>query len=175
MRRLFLATSATLLVSSVFAQDVSLEYQVKAAYLFNFTKFVQWPQGAMRAGVPFTICVARRNPFGKALSTTIDGETVGGIGLEWRLVRNGLNACRILFVPRGVRAESYLRRLGDAPVLTVGESPDFLERGGIINFVLESGRVRFEISQSAAARVQLGISSRLLQLARNEGRSGASE
>lgn len=154
------------------AQDVPLEYRVKAAYLFNFTKFVDWPSEAFASGSPFTICVAEVSPFGSALATTLAGETVVGRMLAFRVVGNDASSCHILFVPRGVSPTPYVRSIRTEPVLTVGESPNFLKQGGMINFVLEDGRVRFEINQEAAARSQLKISSRLLRLARVTGQAG---
>ena len=151
------------------AQDAGLEYRVKAAYLFNFTKFIEWPNGAFVGGrsFSFSICVAGRNPFGPALNTTLVGETAAGLPLAARVVNaGGAAGCHVLFVPAGVPAASYLRAVDTLPVLTVGESPDFLAQGGIINFVLDGRRVRFEINQTAAERAQLRISSRLLQLGR---------
>lgn len=147
------------------AQDAPLEYRVKAAYLFNFTKFVDWPAGAMSEGAPFTICLAGNNPFASALEDTIRGETVAGRSLQSRLAQNN-EACQVLFVPHDVDPVPLLKRARTQPVLTVGESPDFLRHGGIINFIRDGGKVRFEISQEAATRAQLRISSRLLRLAR---------
>jgi hypothetical protein len=157
------------------AQDANLEYRVKAAYLFNFTKFVEWPTAAFAGGraFSFSICVAGRNPFGPALTATLVGETVAGRPLAARVVNaGGAAGCHVLFVPAGVPAAAYLRAVGKEPVLTVGESADFLAQGGAINFVLDEGRVRFEINQAAAERAQLRISSRLLQLGRGSNPQG---
>jgi hypothetical protein len=169
MRRFLVAVllwAGTVLTS---AQDADLEYRVKAAYLFNFTKFVEWPSAALVGGrsFSFSICIAGRNPFGPALTATLVGEKAAGLPLAARVVNAGqVASCHVLFVPRGVDAAPYLRGVGKSAVLTVGESPDFLAQGGAINFVLEESRVRFEINQAAAARAQLRISSRLLQLGR---------
>jgi hypothetical protein len=167
--RCVLATWALALAFAVhgLAQDAPLEYRVKAAYLFNFTKFVEWPPGAIPDGAPFTICVAGMNPFASALEDTIRGETVGGRSLQSRVAEGEQDKpCQVLFVPHDVDAAPILKRTQMHPVLTVGESADFLRQGGIINFVREGGKVRFEISQEAASRAQLRISSRLLRLAR---------
>ena len=173
MRRFLIAVMLCASAALTSAQDADLEYRVKAAYLFNFTKFIEWPDAAVASGRSFTICVAARNPFGPALTSTIVGETAAGLPLAARVVDpNEARPCHILFVPRGVPAAPYLRSVVKSPVLTVGESPDFLTQGGAINFVLESGRVRFEISQAAAERAQLRISSRLLQLGRGIDRQG---
>ena len=155
------------------AQVVPLEYQVKAAYLFNFTRFVGWPEGTPAAAGPLTICVAEINPFGPVLESTLAGETAAGRMLTTRVVRNPTTACHVLFIPRGVPAGVHLRAVGMLPILTVGESTDFIQQGGMINFVLEGGRVRFEINQGAALRNHLTISARLLQLARSSDQAGA--
>jgi hypothetical protein len=159
---------AALLTATVNTQNVSLEYQVKAAYLFNFTKFVDWPEEAMPQGTPLTICVASRSPFGPALEETIRDELVGSRPLTTRVVRDAAG-CHVLFVPEGVTAAPLLRDARTRPILTVGESDDFLAEGGMVNFVMQDGKVRFEISQDAATGAGLRISSRLLRLARPPG------
>jgi hypothetical protein len=149
------------------AQEGGLEYRVKAAYLFNFTKFVEWPDTAVQKTTAFTICTAAINPFGTVLASTLAEETAAMLPLASRVVGVGEAAsCQVLFVPRGVAAAPFLRAVASSPVLTVGESATFLEQGGAINFVIEGGRVRFVINQTAAERVRLRISSRLLQLGR---------
>jgi hypothetical protein len=146
------------------AQDVPIEYQVKAAFLYNFVRFVEWP-GPSLAG-PLTICVAGRNPLGTFLEDTVRGEIVAGRAIATRVVLEPESDCHVVFVPMGAASAAYLRAARNTPTLTVGESPSFIEMGGIINFVMDGGRVRFEINPQAADRAQLRISSRLLQLAR---------
>jgi hypothetical protein len=146
------------------AQDASLEYRVKAAYLFNFVKFVEWPPAA--ASGPLVICVAGRNPFGDALTTTVRGESVNGRAIAVRVIPEPDPGCHVVFVPDGSTASTYLRTARGTPTLTVGESADFLMQGGVIAFVLEGGKVRFDINTEAAARAELKISSRLLRVAR---------
>ena len=149
------------------AQEDALEYRVKAAYLFNFTKFVEWPDTTLQKNTAFNICTAGINPFGTVLSSTLAEETAAMMPLAARVVSAGEAAsCQVLFVPRGVAAAPFLRAVNSSPVLTVGESANFLEQGGAINFVIDGGRVRFVINQAAAERVRLRISSRLLQLGR---------
>jgi YfiR/HmsC-like len=159
-----IASMVVFIGATVGAQHASLEYQVKAAYLFNFTKFVDWPDDAVASGAPLSICVAAPNPFGQALEETIKGELVAGRPLTSRVVRDA-NGCHVLFIPEGASAAPLLREVRTRPVLTIGESDDFLRAGGVVNFVMQDGKVRFEISQEAAARAQLRISSRLLRLA----------
>jgi YfiR/HmsC-like len=153
------------------AKDISLEYQVKAAYLLNFAKFVEWPADSRNG--PITICVAGQNPFGGVLEETLRGEMVNDRPLALRLIQSADPACHIVFVPQGTPTVlSYLRPLRDAATLTVGEAPDFINQGGIINFVLEDGKVRFQIDPKAAGRTDLRISSHLLRLARTSDRRG---
>lgn len=171
MRRL---AAALLLVASsqwappaVRAQSatVPLEYHVKAVYLLNFMRFVDWPAPGA-AVAPFTICVAGLNPFGAVLADVLKGEQINGRSIQARVVVSHATGCEVLFVPRAVSHDPYLRAARGRPVLTVGESAGFLASGGIVNFLLEDGKVRFEIDANAAARAKLRISSRLLRLAR---------
>jgi hypothetical protein len=149
------------------AQAVPLEYRVKAGYLFNFAKFVEWPANAPPG--PITVCVAGRNVFGEVLDEIIRGETINGRPLTARVVLEPDSGCHVLFVPRGAAAAAYLRAARGAPVLTVGEADDFIAAGGIVNFILDGGNVRFEIDPEKADAARLRISSRLLRLARTPG------
>jgi hypothetical protein len=149
-------------------QQVPLEYQLKAAYLFNFVKFVEWPSDA-GAG-PITICVAGRNPFGNALAETLRGEHVSRRALAARVIDMPEPGCHVVFMPHGVASAVYLRAADGMPTLTVGETPGFIAEGGIVNFVAERGTVRFQISPRAAERAELRISSHLLRLARISNR-----
>ncbi len=159
---LVLAASAVL-----HGQEATLEYRVKAAFLFNFAKFVEWPPET--AGGPLAICVAGRNVFGESLSDIVRGETINGRPIEVRVILEPEPGCHVIFVPRGAAVTAYLRAARELPSLTVGESPDFIGLGGIVNFTLEGTNVRFEIDSAAAERVGLRISSRLLRLARGLG------
>ncbi len=171
MRHLLAALIVALAVPPARAQEPPLEYQVKAAYLYNFVKFVEWPAGA--ADGTLTICTAGRNPFGSALDDIVRGESIDGRAIAARVVAAPQAGCHVLFVPRDAPTVEYLRGARGAPVLTVGESTDFIAQGGIINFVRDAGMIRFEIDQGAATRVGLHISSRLLRLARMPARLGA--
>jgi hypothetical protein len=153
----------------VHPQQISLEYRVKAVYLFNFVKFVEWPSRAVPG--PLTICVAGQNPFGAALDDALRGEMVNDRPLATRVILEPGPGCDVLFVPRGAAAAAYLGAARGSPTLTVGETPGFLEQGGIINFVLEGGKVRFEIDPKGAERADLRISSHLLRVARTPDRS----
>jgi hypothetical protein len=149
----------------VHAQEATLEYRVKAAYLYNFTKYVEWPPAALGSG-PLTLCVAGRNPFGSALSDIVRGEEIGNRPIAVRVLLEPEDGCHVIFVPQGAATPAYLRSARMRPILTIGEGADFIAQGGIISFIVEGGRVRFEIDQVAAERVGLRVSSRLLRLAR---------
>jgi hypothetical protein len=175
-----LAIAAALLLNSYPCSQASAhtEYEVKAAYLYNFGLFVRWPaQIAPSPSGPFTICVMGMDPFGKVLDRTVAGETIGSQSVVGRRIVNPEEAlgCRVLFISSseetGVKA--ILAALGKASVLTVGDMPQFVEHGGIIQFVTENSRVRFEINLAAAERAGLSLSSQLLKLAiRVKGAAG---
>ena len=165
MRRVLLA----LLVGgagalSITAQEIPLEYRVKAAFLYNFVKYIEW--GEPRSS-PIRICVAGQNPFGTILEDLLREERVRGTPLVTETIPGPLPGCHVLFTPKTSAVPVYLSATAGKPILTVGETPDYLQRGGIIRFYLEGGsNVRFEINRTAADRAGLRISSRLLQLAR---------
>lgn len=150
-------------------QEAASEYDVKAAFLYNFTKFVEWPaaafhddRGAMR------LCVLGDDPFGSSLGEIAEGDVAGRRLTVWRFrAMKDPATCQILFVSRSEtgRLPQILRSVRDAPVLTVGDTQGFLEQGGIVNFIREGSKVRFEISQESAERAGIKISSRLLRLA----------
>lgn len=164
MRRLLVATilaSASIVVPH--AQEVSQEYQIKAAYLYNFLKYVEWLEPVNR---PFMICVAGQNPFGGVLDGLTKNERVRGNPIKTEIILGFEPGCDVIFTPRTSNIPAYLQGAAGMPILTVGETPRFIEQGGIVNFFLENGKVRFEINRNAAERAGLRISSRLLQLAR---------
>jgi hypothetical protein len=152
------------------SQEVSFEYQVKAVYLFNFVKFIKWPSSTERG--PITICVAERNPFGAALQDALRDEVIDGRPLEARVIREPETGCEVVFVPRNTGARPYIKASRGSPTLVVGEESGFLGQGGMINFILEAGSVRFEIDATAAEHAELRISSHLLRLARAGGKRG---
>lgn len=145
------------------------EYDVKAAFLLNFTRFIEWPADAFPdAASPFTICVFGEDPFSGALDEVIGGETVNGRKVALQRIKRAPEpkSCQLLFFGRLEKdAPALLERVGPG-VLTVGEQPGFLRAGGIIEFVIEGHHVRFDINQHAAANAGLTISARLLNVAR---------
>lgn len=167
MRRIAVVALLAAVVPGALAQTVSEESRVKAAYLYNFLKLVEWPPEA--AAGPLVICVAGRNPFGTVLHDLVRGEVVNGRRVEARVILEPEPGCHLLFVPDGAAMRAYLRGASGLPVLTVGESPAFMDEGGMARFYLERGNVRFEINPAATQRARLYVSARLLQLARLVG------
>jgi hypothetical protein len=146
------------------------EYPVKAAFLLNFAKFVEWPAVAFKGPEdPITICVLGQNPFGTALEDVVRDKTVANRAFVVRGVLNTQQAgnCQIVFVSASERKRFrfLLDGLKGRSILTVGEGDDFTASGGIINFKLKDARVRIEIDAAAADRAGLRISSKLLSLA----------
>jgi hypothetical protein len=146
------------------------EYPIKAAFLFNFAKFVEWPPDAFKSpGDPLVICVLGQNPFGSALEDVVREKTIANRPFVVREVSNAQQAskCHMVFVSSSERKHlhSLLDELKGRCVLTVGEADDFIENGGIINFKLKDARVRIEVDAKAASRARLRISSKLLSLA----------
>jgi YfiR/HmsC-like len=174
-RTLEKATAIGLLAWALFAcssparADEPLASQVKAAFLLNFTKFVQWPALAFAdEHAPLAICILGADPFGNTLDEMVKGEAVNGRELVVQRIgrQPAPKACQVLFVTAPEKeAHRVLAELGPG-VLTVGEGEKFLQDGGIIAFVIQDRRVRFDIAQSAAARAMLTISSRLMNVAR---------
>ena len=147
----------------------SVEYQVKAVFLYNFAKFVEWPEAVFSGpDAPIVIGVVGESPFGTALELAVKGETVKGrkLLLKQFSSEDSLTSCHILFISRSERERipALLEKLGKAPVLTVADSEGFTTRGGMINFVLQEKNIRFDIDPGAAERAGLKISSRLLNL-----------
>lgn len=168
-RRVGAALAFALGAAGAVAAEALTEVQVKAAYVYNFVKYVEWPAGAFAtAQSPVVLCVAAGDGLRGALAA-IDGKQAQGRALQLRrAVRpDEFRSCHILFVPESEErvAGELLRKAGSLPVLTVGEHDGFAAAGGVIGFVVRDDRVQFEINPDAAARADLKVSSRLLQLA----------
>jgi len=157
------------LPSETFGQRPT-EYEVKAAFLYNFARFVTWPVEAFeQPDSPVVIGVYGKNPFGARLERTVQNKTVNARHFVVQQVHRleDMRACHILFIAAS-EAQSLAQvkdSLRATPVLTISEQPGFCMNGGIINFFLHRDRVRFEINPNAAERAGLAISSRLLKLA----------
>ncbi len=154
------------------AAEAPGEYDVKATYLLNFAKFVEWPANAFAtADSPIAICILGKDPFGRAIDELVQGESANGRKLVVRRMPEfpSPQTCQIVFSEDG---GAELARMGAAgrAILTVGEGAAFVRNGGMIGFVVENHRVRFDISQSAARAASLHLSSRLLAVAREVAR-----
>ncbi len=167
--------------AKAFAQASSpSEYQVKAAYLYDFSRFVEWPsQPSIDRKDSFAICVLGKDPFGPALDAALAGESRAGQNLVARRVSNLQDAlaCRILFISASEeeRLKEILTAMNNASVLTVSDIPRFSEHGGMIEFVLKGDRVRFDVNLASAIHAGLTVSSDLLKVAltvRRNARSG---
>lgn len=160
------------------AADPLNEYAVKAAFLYQFTRFVEWPPTMFPdPEAPLVLGVLGQDPFGDHLRAATQGRTANGRPIVVRHVRHGeqLRQCHVLFVSASeeARIPDVLRTVGTAGVLTVGDSPGFAEAGGTVNFVIEAARVKLEVNMAAAERARVRISSKLLTLARIVDRGGA--
>jgi uncharacterized protein DUF4154 len=152
----------------------SSEYLIKAGFIYNFAKFVEWPEAAFaQPDSPIVIGILGTDPFGALIDRIVENKKVGARGfvvrrLKWGADVKDLKECKILFVGASERAhiEDLVQIVKGLPILTVGEVPGFAQRGGVIRFVLEDNKVRFEINVEAAHQADLTISSRLLTLAK---------
>ena len=166
-----LALTVAGLTNQVQAQAAN-EYQVKAAFILNFAKFVEWPSEAFDNGGVLVVGVIGDDPFDGGLDQ-INGHTANGRRLRIKRLRWGdnLRVCHILFVSNseGRRLGKILESIRGANVLTIGEMPQFNQSGGIIRFVIQRNKVRFEINANAAGETRLRISSKLLALSKVGG------
>ncbi len=144
------------------------EEEVKAAFLYQFTKFVEWPSNHEVDGGKFNLCVAGDNPLEGTLGR-LEGASVKEKIIEVRYAHDWrfLEGCHMLYVSPSERDQmfSILRRAAAEPILTVSEIHGFIEHGGMINFVREGRKIRFEVNQQSAEQSRLKVSSKLLQLA----------
>ncbi len=167
---LFAVIAAGLSARSARAQSVADEYQVKAAYLLNFARFVEWPAGALPASSPLEIGIVGSDSFGGALDEVLRGKSANGHPIQLRHLRwdDILTPYQIVFI--GASEESHLpqilRLLAHSSVLTVSDIDRFSLRGGVIELRMVGNRVRFDINRSSAIAAQLNISSKLLSVAR---------
>lgn len=149
---------------------VPTEYQVKAAFLFNFTQFVEWPPSAFSdPSAPFVIGVIGQDPFGNYLDQIVANEKVAGHNLKVMRYQEGkeIRNCQVLFISSydSDRTRSILAQVSDRSILTVGETYNFIDLGGMVRFFIKDSRIRFQINQNAAKAVQLVVSSKLLRVA----------
>lgn len=163
-------------LSTASAEAPSREYQVKAAFLYNFTQFVEWPGSSFASGdAPLVIGVAGpSDPFEGALEQAMAGKTAGHRPIVVKHFESPaqLEPCHLLFVPHS--REDWLPKASQAqggrPCLTVGETDDLMEKGGTIAFFTEDGKLRFEVNEEAVEKAGLKVSSKLLKLAKIRGK-----
>jgi hypothetical protein len=161
---------AGLLATEASAQPApSREYQIKAAFLFNFIQFVEWPETAFPAyDAPVRIGILGDDPFGQSMEATVKGESIRNrrLVVERSHRVEDLQGCHLIFFCKSENRQmrEILARLDGRPVLTVSESEGFARRGGVIAFYPDGKKVRFEINSETAHRAGLKMSSQLLEL-----------
>ncbi|HEY1464170.1 MAG TPA: YfiR family protein [Terriglobales bacterium] len=166
-----LATVWMIAVPGMQAQSSKVsDYDVKAAYLFNFGRFVEWPaDAATDKRSAFTFCILGPDPFGPNLDRLLAGETISGKSLAVKRISNAQDSagCQILFMSKEEegRLSKIMETLNKESVLTVSDIPEFSKHGGMIQFVVEENRVRFEVNLDATQRAGLTLSSDLLKVA----------
>jgi hypothetical protein len=172
-RLLFSAAYASWLTPAALLTQPPLpapEYQVKAACLYNFAKFVEWPEQNRHSQTPLVFGVLGEDPFGEELDAVVKGRSIAGRTITVVRYRSleKLGPCHILFVSESEdgRLPMIFEALAGRGTLTVGDTPRFAARGGVIGFTMERQRIRFEVNLDAAKRAGIRISSRLLRLAR---------
>jgi hypothetical protein len=152
----------------------SSEYLIKAGFIYNFAKLVEWPATAFpQPDSPIVIGILGNDPFGTTLDRIvadkkISGRVISVKRVKWSKDFKELKDCNILFVSSSEKEhiDSVVEAMKGLPILTIGDAPGFAKRGGIINFTLEDNKVRFEVNVEAAKHADLTISSRLLTLAK---------
>ena len=164
------STAAARVRSDAPVRTPPTEYEVKAAFLYNFARFVEWPAETFHdAQEPFVIAVLGRDPFGSVLDDTVSGKTVLGRRIEVRRASRVEEArdAQIVFVCASERSTTpiILKALERPGLLTVGEVDGFAQSGGAINFTMQGRKVRFEINPTTAEQARLKMSSQLLKLA----------
>lgn len=170
-RLTYIAIACALFASTLCGQQTKpTEYQVKAVYLYNFGRFVDWSATLPAARIDsFSVCVIGHDPFGPALDSTLAGELIDQRKVVARRISRSQDAanCQILFISSSEdgRLKDILSLLDKLKVLTVSDMPHFSERGGMIQFVLEKDKIRFEVNLSNTERAGLNLSSELLKVA----------
>jgi len=169
-RRCLAAAAALLLlgVTTIRAQDVT-EPSLKAAFVYNFAKFTEWPDDVLPASGSFSACVLDDGPVGDALERVVKGRQLSGRQIVVQRVRPGspLRGCHLLFVSglNESQVGSVVAAVRGASVLTIGDGDDFARLGGIAHVFVENGKMRFDLNLDLARRSRLQLSSKLLSLA----------
>jgi hypothetical protein len=165
---------------SAIGQADNLEYEVKSACIFNFLKFIQFPPD--RNEQIITVCIVGKEPTGAIISKVLSDKQIGGKRIEIKifpdiaqLLAEG-KKYHTVFLASPVEGDigAHVASLRNAAILTIGETPDFCQKGGIINFRFDNGKLRFDINLQAAKKSNLKISSHLLKLANITGQVSGS-
>jgi hypothetical protein len=154
--------------AAAFAAGPTPVYEVKAAFLLNFTKFTEWPPSAFASGSsPISVCIMGKDPFGRFIDDIVRGETVNDRRIIVSRISDGAAAknCHVVYVGDDAESEQIVHSLPH-PVLTIGEGEKFIQEGGMITFVIDDRRVRFLVNPGAAQAAGLRLSSRLLNVAK---------
>ena len=174
VRFAILATMMLAFAAHTRAQDLAVpeasEYLIKAGYVYNFAKLVEWPSSVVEKGQPMVIGVLGNDAFATVLTRVVEGKKVDDrTFVVKRLKSTDFRTCHchILFVGTAepVRTEDIIQFQNTASVLTIAETPDFARKGGVVALTLEDNKVRFTVNIDAATQASLNISSRLLTLA----------
>ena len=154
----------------LFAQtSATREYQIKAAFLFNFTQFVEWPSSAFSSpNAPLVIGVLGKDPFAGYIEETVSGENVNGHPLivQHYSSTEDIKTCHVLFINQAENKQAqYIADLKGRSILTVSDTPDFLKQNGMIRFYTKNNKIQLQINLDATKTSKLTISSKLLRLA----------
>lgn len=157
--------------TSLHAEPPYGEYEVKAAFLLNFARLVQWPSTAFRdTDTPLVVGILGNDPFGSVLEEVVAGRNAGPRTIQVKRISAlaDIPSCHLVFVssPEPAPVQQIVAATDEASVLLVGDGPDFARRGGSINFYADGGKIRFAINRTAAEAAGLKISSRMLRLAK---------
>lgn len=141
-------------------------YQVKAAFLYNFSQFVEWPKESLQDNAPFVIGIIGDDPFGNYIDTLVKGEKAGNHPIVVRRFNSVVDVehCQILYLNVANSAE-VAKSLGDRSILTISDAENFASEGGMIRFVTTNNKIRLQINPSVVRAAKLDISSKLLRLA----------
>ena len=152
------------------AWSADREHQVKATFIYNFAKFIDWPDGLGGTGSDFVVAVYGTDSYGSEIDRVLRGKSIAGHRVVVRKLRSDdeIHGCRILVTGAGAsdRVEKLARLCKSLGIVMVGESPDFAERGGTIGFEVDESRVRFDVNLAAARAAGLTVSSKMLSLAK---------
>ena len=167
---LLVVIGISMLCDASYADDTSdLEYRVKSAFLYNFTKFIEWPE--TQGQLEFVMCVAGNDALYEKLIETVGGKTSRGLAIKFNVTGhlNQVQNCQLVYLrfSETDRISDWVAALSDRAILTVSDNDNFIKLGGMIQLLIDNGKIRFDINRSATNRADLKVSSKLLGLARN--------